>query len=97
MARTPASSPDGAWFEPFGFRRGLQDPKTGGYLTPEEVIKEGYALVGSVDTVIRGIEANMKRQDVQWVFCYTYNGLVPHPILMKSIEQFWTKVMPRFA
>ncbi|MEA2845754.1 MAG: hypothetical protein QOG78_1035, partial [Rhodospirillaceae bacterium] len=30
------------------------------------------------------------------VFCYTYNGLVPHSILMKSIEKFWTKVMPRF-
>ena len=23
-------------------------------------------------------------------------SLVPHPILMKSIETFWTKVMPRF-
>ena len=21
---------------------------------------------------------------------------VPHPVLMKSIETFWTKVMPRF-
>ena len=37
-----------------------------------------------------------KRQPVDWVFCYTYNGLVPHPVLMKSIEKFWTKVMPRF-
>ena len=86
-----------AWFEPFGFRRGLQDPKTGGYLTPEEVVQQGYALVGTVDTVMRGIEANMKRQDVQWIFCYTYNSLIPHPILMKSIERFWTEVMPRFA
>ena len=86
-----------AWFEPFGFRRGMQDPKTGGFLTPEQMIKEGYALVGTVDTVIRGIEANMKRQDVQWIFCYTYNGLVPHPILMKSIERFWTEAMPRFV
>jgi alkanesulfonate monooxygenase SsuD/methylene tetrahydromethanopterin reductase-like flavin-dependent oxidoreductase (luciferase family) len=86
-----------AWFEPFGFRRGMQDPTTGSFLTPEEVVQRGYALVGSVDTVIRGIEANMKRQDVQWIFSYTYNGLVPHQILMKSIEAFWTKVMTRFA
>ena len=86
-----------AWFEPFGFRRGLQDPRTGGYLSPEDAIKEGYVLAGSVDTVIRGIEANMKRQSVDWIFCYTYNSLVPHPILMRSMEQFWTKIMPRFA
>jgi len=42
------------------------------------------------------MEAQRKRQPVDWVFCYTYNSLVPHLKLMKSIEQFWTKVMPRF-
>jgi hypothetical protein len=42
------------------------------------------------------METQQKRQPVDWVFCYTYNSLVPHPILMKSIETFWTKVMPRF-
>jgi alkanesulfonate monooxygenase SsuD/methylene tetrahydromethanopterin reductase-like flavin-dependent oxidoreductase (luciferase family) len=86
-----------AWFEPFGFRRGLQDPATGAYLSPEDAIREGYVLAGTVDTVIRGLEANMKRQNVDWVFCYTYNSLIPHAVLMKSIEQFWTRVMPRFA
>jgi hypothetical protein len=30
------------------------------------------------------------------VFCYTYNSLVPHPVLMRSIEKFWIQVMPRF-
>jgi len=66
-------------------------------LTPEEIVAQGYALVGTVDTVIRGLEANMRRQKVDWLFCYTYNSLVPHAVLMKSIEQFWTRVMPRFA
>jgi alkanesulfonate monooxygenase SsuD/methylene tetrahydromethanopterin reductase-like flavin-dependent oxidoreductase (luciferase family) len=85
-----------AWFEPFGFRRGMQDPKTGKFPTSEEVIALGYAYVGTVDTVLRAMETQQKRQPVDWVFCYTYNSLVPHPILMKSIEKFWTKVMPRF-
>ena len=85
-----------AWFEPFGFRRGMQDPKTGKFPTPEEVIAMGYAYVGTVDTVLRAMETQQKRQPVDWVFCYTYNSLVPHPVLMKSIEAFWTKVMPRF-
>ena len=86
-----------AWFEPFGFRRGMMEPKTGEFLTPEQAQKEGYILAGTVDTVIRGLEANMKRQPVDWVFCYTYNGLIPHAKLMRSIEQFWTKVMPKFT
>ena len=43
-----------AWFEPFGFRRGMLDPKTGECPTPEEVIAKGYAYVGTVDTVLRG-------------------------------------------
>ena len=86
-----------AWFEPFGFRRGLQDPKSGEFPTAADVIKQGWALVGTVDTVIRGLEANLTRQAVDWLFCYTYTGLIPHPTLMKSIERFWTDVMPRFA
>jgi hypothetical protein len=43
------------------------------------------------------MEASERRQPVDWTFCYTYNNLVPHAVLMKSIETFWTKVMPRFA
>jgi hypothetical protein len=26
-----------------------------------------------------------------------YNGLMPHDRLMKTIELFWTKVLPRFT
>ena len=86
-----------AWFEPFGFRRGMMDTKSGQYLTPEQAVKEGYVLAGTVDTVIRGLEANMRRQNVEWVFCYTYSSLIPHAKLMNSIEKFWTQVMPKFA
>jgi alkanesulfonate monooxygenase SsuD/methylene tetrahydromethanopterin reductase-like flavin-dependent oxidoreductase (luciferase family) len=86
-----------AWFEPFGFRKGLQDPVTGGFPTPEQVVADGYAFVGSLDTVLRSVERMRARQEVDWVFCYTYNALVPHPLLMRSIETFWTRVMPAFA
>ena len=85
-----------AWFEPFGFRRGMHDPKTGEIRRPRRPSRIGYALVGTVDTVTRGLEAQQKRQPVDWLFCYTYNSLVPHAKLMKSIERFWTQVMPRF-
>ena len=65
-------------------------------LTPEEAVRDGYSLAGTVDTVIRGLEANMRRQNVDWLFCYTYNALVPHQKLMKSTEALWTKVLPKF-
>ena len=85
-----------AWFEPFGFRKGLVDPMTGTVPSPEQIIASGYAYVGSLDTVLRAMEASQRRQPVDWTFCYTYNALVPHAALMHSIETFWTKVMPRF-
>ena len=80
-----------------GVEAPMQDPQTGQFPTAEEVIAKGYAYVGTVDTVLRAMETQQQRQPVDWVFCYTYNSLVPHPVLMKSIEQFWTKVMPRFC
>ena len=87
-----------AWFEPFGFRRGMVDPETGQVpATPEESIEKGYALVGTVDTVTRALERLRRRLSLEWIFCYTYNSLVPHAILMKSIDRFWTEVMPRVA
>jgi hypothetical protein len=85
-----------AWFEPFGFRRGSMDPVTKKFSTAKESIALGHALVGTVDTVTRGLEANFKRQPVDWLFCYTYNALVPHAKLMRSTELLWTKVLPKF-
>ena len=59
--------------------------------------REGYALVGTVDTVTRTLEKLRRRLPIELVFCYTYNSLVPHDVLMKTIERFWTEVMPRIA
>ncbi|HWI27837.1 MAG TPA: LLM class flavin-dependent oxidoreductase [Stellaceae bacterium] len=86
-----------AWFEPFGFRKGIIDPVTGAAPTPEQSVELGYALVGTVDTVTRNLERIRRRIPVDWLFCYTYNSLVPHNILMKSIDRFWREVMPRVA
>ena len=56
MGRTRRRSAGNAWFVPFGFRRGMLDPKTGEAPTTEEAIAKGYALVGTVDTVTRQVE-----------------------------------------
>ena len=80
------------WFEPFGFSKGLEDPRTGEL---PDVRGSGLALVGTVDSVTRQLEGLMKRLPVKWLFAWMYNGLVPHANLMKSIELFATKVLPR--
>ena len=86
-----------AWFVPFGFRRGMLDPDTGEAPNAEEAIAKGYALVGTVDTVTRSLEALKRKLPVNWLFAWTHNTLVPHTKLMRSIELFYTKVLPRAA
>ncbi|MET4700842.1 alkanesulfonate monooxygenase SsuD/methylene tetrahydromethanopterin reductase-like flavin-dependent oxidoreductase (luciferase family) [Constrictibacter sp. MBR-5] len=85
------------WFEPFGFRRGMVDPDDGSMPSPEEFLRDGYALVGSVDTVCRQLEAAAARVPLDWLFCWMFNGMIPHEKLMRTIELFATQVLPRFG
>ena len=80
------------WFEPFGFSKGLEDPNT--HEAPD-LFEHSLALVGTVDTVTRQMERLLKRLPIRWLFAWMYNGLTPHDRLMKMIELFWTKVLPR--
>jgi alkanesulfonate monooxygenase SsuD/methylene tetrahydromethanopterin reductase-like flavin-dependent oxidoreductase (luciferase family) len=82
------------WFEPFGFSKGLADPATG---EAPSLFDNGLALVGCVDTVTRQLERLRARLPVRWLFAWTYNGLVAHAQLMRSIELFATRVLPRAA
>ena len=82
------------WFLPFGFAKGLEDPKTG---EAPDLFDNGLALVGTVDTVTRQVERLLKRLPVSWIFAWMYNGLMAHDRLMKTIELFATKVLPRVA
>ncbi|MEM8976804.1 MAG: LLM class flavin-dependent oxidoreductase [Pseudomonadota bacterium] len=86
-----------AWFVPFGFRKGMEDPDTGQAPTPDEAIEAGYALIGTVDTVTRSLETLKKKLPVNWVFGWTHDMLIPHAKLSKSIELFKTKVLPRVS
>ena len=82
-----------AWFEPFGFSRGMADPETGEPF--EDMMSAGMALVGTVDTVTRQLETLRQRLPVTWLYFWAYNGLLPHARLMSTIERFKTEVLPR--
>jgi alkanesulfonate monooxygenase SsuD/methylene tetrahydromethanopterin reductase-like flavin-dependent oxidoreductase (luciferase family) len=84
-----------AWFSPFGFSQGLVDPATGE--APEDLLGPGLALVGTVDTVTRQLERLLARLPTRWLFAWTYNSLIPHDRLMRSIELFASSVLPRVA
>lgn len=82
------------WFAPFGFGKAMEDPSTGKL---PDVFANSMVLVGSVDTVTRQMEQLLARLPVKWLFAWIYNGLIPHDRLMKTLELFWTKVVPRVS
>lgn len=97
LAQESAVFARNAWFEPFGFGRGLQDPDTGKQYPFEEMFENGLMLVGSVDTVCKQLEAIQKSQPISWVFAWCYTSLLPHDVMMKTFELYATKVLPRAA
>lgn len=86
-----------AWFEPFGFNRGMVDPDTGQMPDAAEMDGMGFNLVGTVDTVSRQLEALHERLPTRWLYAWIYNGFMPHDKIMKTLELFAEKVLPRFA
>jgi hypothetical protein len=75
----------------------MLDPQTGEAPSPEAAIANGYALVGTLDSVTRSLEALRRKLPCNWIFGWTHNTLVPHGKLMRSIELFYTQVLPRLS
>ena len=86
-----------AWFTPFRFGEVMKEPGEDEMPTPEELLEKGLLLVGSVDTVTRQLERMLERTPVRRLFAWQYNGLIPHAKILRSLELFATKVLPRFA
>ncbi|MEX2237751.1 MAG: LLM class flavin-dependent oxidoreductase [Dehalococcoidia bacterium] len=86
-----------AWFSPFGFGSGLAEPGRTESLTPQDLLERNLILVGTVDSVSRQIESLLESTPMRWLFAWTYNGLIPHGRLMRSLEAFGRIVLPRFA
>ena len=85
-----------AWFAPFGFWRGFTEPGGREMLSVPEQLDRGLVLVGSPDTVSRQVETILKDTPMTWLFAWTYNGLIPNDKILRSLELFKTKVLPRF-
>jgi len=86
-----------AWFAPFGFHTVLTEPGRVERITPQEMLDSGLVLAGTPDTVSRQLETILDGTPVRWLFAWTYNGVTPHDKVLRSIELFATKVLPRFS
>jgi alkanesulfonate monooxygenase SsuD/methylene tetrahydromethanopterin reductase-like flavin-dependent oxidoreductase (luciferase family) len=62
-----------------------------------DLYDRGFELVGSPDTVCRQIEKLKNELSCRYLLLWTYNGLIPHDKLMRSIDLFANKVMPQFV
>ncbi len=88
------------WFAPFGFSEALRrkdEPSSTRMDNFGDLYDRGFELVGSPDTVCRMIEKLQKELNLPYLLLWQCNGLVPHDQMMRSIEMFATKVMPKFA
>ncbi len=85
-----------AWFRPFGFDFLMRDPGRVSSLAPQEMMDRSLILVGSPESVCFQLERLLKQTPVSWLFAWVYNGVIPHVKLMRSLELFATKVLPRF-
>ena len=83
------------WFVDFGFRQGMKDPDTGVFPDIEEVLSNGYALVGSEDTVCRQLEVLANRLPLNWLFCWMFSGLIDNEQNKRSLDRYMTKILPR--
>ena len=82
------------WFAPFGFDRALPHPDTG---QPPDMLGDGLALVGSVDTVTRQLETLLARVPLSILYVWAYISLIPNDRLMESIQRLFTEVLPRIS
>lgn len=86
-----------AWFAPFHFGDVLVKPGTTEHLSADEMLDQGLLLVGAPDTVAKQMERMQALTPVQWLFAWQYNGLIPHATIMRSLDLFATRVLPRVA
>lgn len=84
-----------AWFQPFGFGRGLSAPGEPAVGVPE-MLKRGLLLVGSPATVIRQLDLLYAQCPIHYLVAWQYISLIPQAALTRSLELFATKVMPYF-
>ena len=62
--------------------------------SPSHALAARFAVMAKMPV---GPAVGFDRLPARWLFAWTYNALIPHAELMRSIERFAMKVLPRVA
>ena len=60
----------------------------------EELQEAGSIVVGSSDTVIKGLKKTLENVSPGYLICYGNDGDMPHEDVMRSIELIGKEVIP---
>jgi alkanesulfonate monooxygenase SsuD/methylene tetrahydromethanopterin reductase-like flavin-dependent oxidoreductase (luciferase family) len=91
----------GEWFAGTGFTEAFRLPDVD---DPDQLLAysyeimhdRGYSIVGNPDDVSRRIEELLTHTSAEHLIFQYNTGAVPRDILLRSLETFAEKVMPRF-
>lgn len=86
------------YFSGFGFFEGFRRPGETGPVpfSFERMVEARFALVGTVDDVIRQITELREDVNPEWFGWYLDQGLMPQDQLRRQLDLFTQKIMPAF-
>lgn len=88
------------FFGPFGFNAALANDGEDYRTIPETFesqVERGLTICGSPDTVSRKLEELLRELPAEYLFCFTFNEVVPQKAMMRHFELLTEKVLPNFS
>ncbi len=87
------------YFSGFGFFEGFRRPGEVGAvpISFQRMVDAKFAIVGTVDQVIRQIAELCEESNPDWFGWYLDQGLMDQDQILRQLEAFATKVLPTFA
>ena len=87
------------YFAGFGFFEGFRRPGEVGEvpISFQRMVDAKFAIVGTVDQVIRQIAELCEESNPDWFGWYLDQGLMDQSEILRQLEAFATKVLPTFA
>lgn len=87
------------YFSGFGFFEGFRRPGEVGEvpISFQRMVDAKFAIVGTVDQVIRQIAELCEESNPDWFGWYLDQGLMDQSEILRQLEAFATKVLPTFA
>ncbi|MCP9946611.1 LLM class flavin-dependent oxidoreductase [Streptomyces somaliensis] len=86
------------WFGPMGFTEALRNVGETGPIGSDygTLVERGLEWVGTPDDINRKIEKLVKTHDPEYLLQCQYSGLIPHDVMLRSLELWATEIAPNW-